>query len=701
MDISAEMLGERAFSEATMRARLPKAVFKELKKTIDYGAPLDTSIADSVAIAMREWAKELGATHYTHWFHPLTNGTAEKHDSFMDPVGDGTFITEFTGKELIKAEPDGSSFPSGGLRDTCAARGYTVWDCTSPAFVKDIPDGCKVLCIPTIFISYTGESLDFKTPLLRSMDVVGEQALRILKLFGKTPVKVTATVGPEQEYFLVNKEKYEKRLDLKITGRTLFGAQPPKGQEMDDQYFAVVKDKVSHFMKELNKDLWAYGIPAKTQHNEGAPAQHEIAPIFGNSNIACDQNQILMDTLKRVADRTGFACLVHEKPFRGVNGSGKHNNWSLVTSDGEKLIDPGKENIESNLQFHIFLAAILAAVDEHAELLRLSASCPGNDHRLGAHEAPPAIISVYLGDQLDDIVKQIIENGEATTSLQRKMYRAGSLVIPTFKMDATDRNRTSPFAFTGNRFEFRMVGATQSISMPQFTINTIVASKLSDMADILEKSENFEEDAKKLVAETLRKHQRIIFNGNGYSQEWVEEAERRGLPNIKRMLDAIPHLTTDKTVELFERFGVLNRRELEARAIVMYENYAKTINVEARTMLEMVNRQIIPAVLDYEKALAEGLVALKSLGVSVLAQTQIINDIDSRLGELKIAINELETRLAKADEFKGDAKSWAHYYCDEIFSYFDTVRKPVDELETMVGSEAWPLPTYEELLFEQ
>ncbi len=701
MDISAEMLGERAFSEATMRARLPKAVFKELKKTIDYGAPLDTSIADSVAIAMREWAKELGATHYTHWFHPLTNGTAEKHDSFMDPVGDGTFITEFTGKELIKAEPDGSSFPSGGLRDTCAARGYTVWDCTSPAFVKDIPDGCKVLCIPTIFISYTGESLDFKTPLLRSMDVVGEQSLRILKLFGKTPVKVTATVGPEQEYFLVNKEKYEKRLDLKITGRTLFGAQPPKGQEMDDQYFAVVKDKVSHFMQELNKDLWAYGIPAKTQHNEGAPAQHEIAPIFGNSNIACDQNQILMDTLKRVASRTGFACLVHEKPFVGVNGSGKHNNWSLVTSDGEKLIDPGKENIENNLQFHIFLAAILAAVDDHAELLRLSASCPGNDHRLGAHEAPPAIISVYLGDQLDDIVNQIIENGEATTSLQRKMYRAGSLVIPTFKMDATDRNRTSPFAFTGNRFEFRMVGATQSISMPQFTINTIVASKLSDMADILEKSENFEEDAKKLVADTLRKHQRIIFNGNGYSQEWVEEAERRGLPNIKRMVDAIPYLTTDKTVELFERFGVLNRRELEARAIVMYENYAKTINVEARTMLEMVNRQIIPAVMEYEKELAEGLVALKSLGVAGSAQTKLINDIDLRLGELKEAITELEARLVKADEYKGDAKEWAHYYCDYIFTYFDTVRKPVDELETMVGSDIWPLPTYEELLFEQ
>ena len=701
MDISAEMLGERAFSEATMRARLPKAVFKELKKTIDYGAPLDTSIADSVAIAMREWAKELGATHYTHWFHPLTNGTAEKHDSFMDPVGDGTFITEFTGKELIKAEPDGSSFPSGGLRDTCAARGYTVWDCTSPAFVKDIPDGCKVLCIPTIFISYTGESLDFKTPLLRSMDVVGEQALRILKLFGKTPVKVTATVGPEQEYFLVNKEKYEKRLDLKITGRTLFGAQPPKGQEMDDQYFAVVKDKVSHFMKELNRDLWAYGIPAKTQHNEGAPAQHEIAPIFGNSNIACDQNQILMDTLKRVAARTGFACLVHEKPFVGVNGSGKHNNWSLVTSDGEKLIDPGKENIENNLQFQIFLAAILAAVDDHAELLRLSASCPGNDHRLGAHEAPPAIISVYLGDQLDDIVKQIIENGEATTSLQRKMYRAGSLVIPTFKMDATDRNRTSPFAFTGNRFEFRMVGATQSISMPQFTINTIVASKLSDMADILEKSENFEEDAKKLVAEMLRKHQRIIFNGNGYSDEWVKEAERRGLPNIKRMVDAIPYLTTDKTVELFERFGVLNRRELEARAIVMYENYAKTINVEARTMLEMVNRQIMPVVMDYETKLAEGLVALKSLGVSGSAQSQIINDIDSRLGELKVAIKELETRLEKAEQYKNDPKAWAHYYCDEIFSYFDTVRKPVDELETMVGSDVWPLPTYEELLFEQ
>ena len=474
MEVTAEDLGKRSFCEAVMRARLPKAVFKELKKTIDYGAPLDTAIADSVAIAMREWAKELGATHYTHWFHPLTNLTAEKHDSFMDPVGDGTFITEFTGKELIKAEPDGSSFPSGGIRDTCAARGYTVWDCTSPAFVKEIPGGCKVLCIPTIFISYTGESLDHKTPLLRSMDAVSKQALRVLKLFGKTPAKVTASVGPEQEYFLIDKEKYNQRLDLKLTGRTLFGAPSPKGQELDDQYFGVIKDKVSHFMKELNKDLWEYGIPAKTQHNEVAPSQHEIAPIYGTTNVANDQNQLLMETLKKVAERTGFACLLHEKPFAGVNGSGKHNNWSISTSDGENLIDPGKEP-EKNLQFQVFLAAILEAVDNHAALLRLSASSAGNDHRLGANEAPPAIISAYLGDQLGDIVDQIIANGEATSSVKGKIYKAGCSVIPEFKMDATDRNRTSPFAFTGNKFEFRMVGSTQSIAQPMMILNTTAA----------------------------------------------------------------------------------------------------------------------------------------------------------------------------------------------------------------------------------
>ena len=700
MEVTAEDLGKRSFCEAVMRARLPKAVFKELKKTIDYGAPLDAAIADSVAIAMREWAKELGATHNTHWFHPLTNLTAEKHDSFMDPVGDGTFITEFTGKELIKAEPDGSSFPSGGIRETCAARGYTVWDCTSPAFVKEIPDGCKVLCIPTIFISYTGESLDHKTPLLRSMDAVSKQALRILKLFGKTPAKVTASVGPEQEYFLIDKDKFNQRLDLKLTGRTLFGAPAPKGQELDDQYFGVIKDKVSHFMRELNKDLWEYGIPAKTQHNEVAPSQHEIAPIYGTTNVATDQNQLLMETLKKVAERNGFACLLHEKPFAGVNGSGKHNNWSISTSDGENLIDPGKEP-EKNLQFQVFLAAILESVDNHAALLRLSASSAGNDHRLGANEAPPAIISAYLGDQLADVVDQIIANGEATSSLKGKIYKSGCSVIPQFKMDATDRNRTSPFAFTGNKFEFRMVGSTQCIAQPMMTLNTIVADTLCNFADVLEKADDFEAAAKKLVADKLREHQRIIFNGNGYSEEWVKEAERRGLPNIKCMVDAVDYLATPENIEMFEKHGVMSKRELVARGVVMYENYAKQINIEAKTMIEMSTKQIIPAVMKYEGTLAASVKDLKELGISADTQMEILSTIDTKLAELKKATAELEDIVAKAAEKEEDPKAWAKYYHDVVFAFFDTVRKPADELEKIVDAKAWPFPTYEELLFEQ
>ena len=700
MEVTAEDLGKRSFCEAVMRARLPKAVFKELKKTIDYGAPLDAAIADSVAIAMREWAKELGATHYTHWFHPLTNLTAEKHDSFMDPVGDGTFITEFTGKELIKAEPDGSSFPSGGIRETCAARGYTVWDCTSPAFVKEIPDGCKVLCIPTIFISYTGESLDHKTPLLRSMDAVNKQALRILKLFGKTPAKVTASVGPEQEYFLIDKDKFNQRLDLKLTGRTLFGAPAPKGQELDDQYFGVIKDKVSHFMRELNKDLWEYGIPAKTQHNEVALSQHEIAPIYGTTNVATDQNQLLMETLKKVAERNGFACLLHEKPFAGVNGSGKHNNWSISTSDGENLIDPGKEP-EKNLQFQVFLAAILESVDNHAALLRLSASSAGNDHRLGANEAPPAIISAYLGDQLADVVDQIIANGEATSSLKGKVYKSGCSVIPEFKMDATDRNRTSPFAFTGNKFEFRMVGSTQCIAQPMMTLNTIVADTLCNFADVLEKADDFEAAAKKLVADKLREHQRIIFNGNGYSEEWIKEAERRGLPNIKCMVDAVDYLATPENIEMFEKHGVMSKRELVARGVVMYENYAKQINIEALTMIEMSKKQIIPAVMKYEGTLAASVKDLKELGISADTQMEILSTIDTKLAELKKATAELEDIVAKAAEKEDDPKAWAKYYHDVVFAFFDTVRKPADELEKIVDAKAWPFPTYEELLFEQ
>ena len=697
MEVTAEDLGKRSFCEAVMRARLPKAVFKELKKTIDYGAPLDAAIADSVAIAMREWAKELGATHYTHWFHPLTNLTAEKHDSFMDPVGDGTFITEFTGKELIKAEPDGSSFPSGGIRETCAARGYTVWDCTSPAFVKEIPDGCKVLCIPTIFISYTGESLDHKTPLLRSMDAVNKQALRILKLFGKTPAKVTASVGPEQEYFLIDKDKFNQRLDLKLTGRTLFGAPAPKGQELDDQYFGVIKDKVSHFMRELNKDLWEYGIPAKTQHNEVAPSQHEIAPIYGTTNVATDQNQLLMETLKKVAERNGFACLLHEKPFAGVNGSGKHDNWSIVTDNGVNLIDPG-DTPNENLQFLLVLACIMKAVDIHADLLRQSASDVGNDHRLGANEAPPAIISMFLGDQLEDVVNQIIETGTATHSIEGGKLLTGVSTLPDFAKDATDRNRTSPFAFTGNKFEFRMVGSADSIASPNTVLNAIVAEAFCEAADILEKSDDFDKDVHELIKKYMTEHKRIVFNGNGYSDEWVAEAERRGLPNIKSMVDAASALTTDKAVALFEKFGIFTKAELESREEITYETYTKYINIEALTMISMASKQILPAVISYTTELANSIASVESVGCDASVQKERLEAVTVELKAMNAALEKL-----KADQANGEkecAKCTAVYYHDTIMSDMAALRAPADKLEMLVDKDFWPIPTYGDLLFE-
>ena len=697
MEVTAEDLGKRSFCEAVMRARLPKAVFKELKKTIDYGAPLDAAIADSVAIAMREWAKELGATHYTHWFHPLTNLTAEKHDSFMDPVGDGTFITEFTGKELIKAEPDGSSFPSGGIRETCAARGYTVWDCTSPAFVKEIPDGCKVLCIPTIFISYTGESLDHKTPLLRSMDAVSKQALRILKLFGKTPAKVTASVGPEQEYFLIDKDKFNQRLDLKLTGRTLFGAPAPKGQELDDQYFGVIKDKVSHFMRELNKDLWEYGIPAKTQHNEVAPSQHEIAPIYGTTNVATDQNQLLMETLKKVAERNGFACLLHEKPFAGVNGSGKHDNWSIVTDNGVNLIDPG-DTPNENLQFLLVLACIMKAVDIHADLLRQSASDVGNDHRLGANEAPPAIISMFLGDQLEDVVNQIIETGTATHSIEGGKLLTGVSTLPDFAKDATDRNRTSPFAFTGNKFEFRMVGSADSIASPNTVLNAIVAEAFCEAADILEKSDDFDKDVHELIKKYMTEHKRIVFNGNGYSDEWVAEAERRGLPNIKSMVDAASALTTDKAVALFEKFGIFTKAELESREEITYETYTKYINIEALTMISMASKQILPAVISYTTELANSIASVEAVGCDASVQKERLEAVTVELKAMNAALEKL-----KADQAAGEkecAKCTAIYYHDTIMSDMAALRAPADKLEMLVDKDFWPIPTYGDLLFE-
>lgn len=695
-----EIFGSYVFDDATMKERLPKSTYRELRKTIDFGEPLNNEVADDVALAMKDWAIELGATHYTHVFIPLTETTAEKHDSFINPVGNGKVMMEFTGKDLLRAEPDASSFPSGGIRATCAARGYTAWDCTSPAYVKTSLDGCSVLCIPTAFTSYTGESLDYKTPLLRSMDALSREAKRVLAYFGKEPAKVTANVGPEQEYFLVDKAKYMQREDLKLTGRTLFGAPAPKGQELDDQYFGSIKEKVSSFMKDLNAELWKYGIMAKTQHNEVAPAQHEIAPIFGTTNVATDNNHLLMETLQKVALRDDLACLLYEKPFAGVNGSGKHNNWSFSTSEGENLMDPGATP-ETNLQFQLFLAAVLAAVDNNAEILRLSASSAGNDHRLGANEAPPAIISAYLGEQLEAVVDQIIATGTAESSPAAKMYESGVSTLPSFQMDATDRNRTSPFAFTGNKFEFRMVGSTQSISMPTMMLNTIVANELSLIADKLDAAEDKEACIKETIRELLTKHQRIIFNGNGYSEEWVEEAAKRGLPNIPCMVEAVPYLTTDKSVAVFERMGVMNRTELEARAEVMLENYAKKINIEARTMIEMANKQIIPAVMDYEGKLAIEAKNISLIGVEPEAQKELIAQINTKLIELKAATAKFEAIVDKAAEFEEDIPAWAKYYHDQVFMAMATVREPADALELLVAKEAWPFPTYGDLLFEQ
>jgi len=695
------VFGSHVFSDQVMRERLPKAVYKSLKATIDKGEPLDTSIADSVAAAMKEWAMELGATHYTHWFQPLTETTAEKHDSFVSTVGDGGVILQFTGKELIKSEPDASSFPSGGLRETCAARGYTAWDCTSPAFVKTTDEGTCILCIPAAFTSYTGESLDYKTPLLRSMDAISKEALKALAMFGNTTAKkVTSSVGPEQEYFLIDKKKFAKRIDLKLCGRTLFGAMPPKGQELDDQYFAAIKDKIASYMTELNEELWKYGILAKTQHNEVAPAQHELAPIFSTTNIATDQNHLVMATMKKIAAKHDLECVLHEKPFAGVNGSGKHNNWSISTDEGENLIDPGKHP-ETNLQFQFFLAAVLAAVDNNAELLRLSASSAGNDHRLGANEAPPAIISAFLGEQLQSIVEQIIEKGEATESPKGKTYVSGASTLPTFTMDATDRNRTSPFAFTGNKFEFRMVGSTQSIAFPMMVLNTIVADQIKKMTDELEGADDFETACKALIRRELTAHQRIIFNGNGYSDEWVEEAAKRGLPNIKCMVDAVPYLAADKSVKIFENLGVMDKAELEARADVMLENYAKKINIEALTMIEMSNEEIIPAVMEYQAELAKGAAEIKALGIDPTVQVSLLNTISEKLTELKSATVALEELVAKASDYEGDTEAWAKYFHNTVFAAFDTVRKPADELEKELPKTAWPFPTYEQLLFEQ
>ena len=694
-----EIFGENVFTVSKMKERLPKKVFQEVKKVMDNGGELSMATADIVAKAMKDWAVEKGATHYTHWFQPLTGITAEKHDSFVThPDSEGRMLMEFSGKELIKGEPDASSFPSGGLRATFEARGYTAWDITSPAFIKE--SGCgKILCIPTAFCSYKGEALDKKTPLLRSMEALSTQALRIVKLFGNTEAKkVTASVGAEQEYFLVDKDLYMQRKDLMFAGRTLFGAPAPKGQEMEDHYFGVIREHVGAYMKDLNEELWKLGVTAKTQHNEVAPAQHELAPIYETANIAVDHNQLVMEAMKRVAVRHDMRCLLHEKPYAGVNGSGKHDNWSITTDNGVNLLDPG-HTPNANIQFLLVLACILKAVDTHADLLRQSASDVGNDHRLGANEAPPAIISIFLGEQLEDVVKQLVETGIATRSLEGGKLETGVSTLPDFEKDASDRNRTSPFAFTGNKFEFRMVGSADSIASPNTTLNAIVAEAFCEAADILEKADDFDMAVHDLIKEYLTKHQRIIFNGNGYSDEWVVEAERRGLPNIKSMIEAASTLTTDKAVKLFEKFGIFTKDELESREEIIYETYAKSINIEALTMIDMAGKDIIPAVAAYAGDLANSIIAIKEAGATAAAQVELLNDVDTLLAEAKKALNELKAVEETASKIKNE-KEQAFYYKDTVKVAMDALRAPVDKLEMIVDSSIWPMPTYADLMFE-
>ena len=693
------IFGQNVFTLSTMQERLPKNAYKEVRKVMDQGGELSMATANVVAKAMKDWAEEKGATHYTHWFQPLTGITAEKHDAFVShPDADGKMLTEFSGKELIKGEPDASSFPSGGLRATFEARGYTAWDITSPAFIKE--SGCgKILCIPTAFCSYTGEALDKKTPLLRSMEALSEQAMRIVRLFGNTTAtKVVASVGPEQEYFLVDKKNYEKREDLIYAGRTLFGAPAPKGQEMEDHYFGVIKERVGAYMKDLNEELWKLGVTAKTQHNEVAPAQHELAPIYETANVAVDHNQLVMEAMKRVAYRHDLACLLHEKPYAGVNGSGKHDNWSITTDDGMNLLEPG-DTPNENIQFLFVLACILKAVDTHADLLRQSASDVGNDHRLGANEAPPAIISVFLGEQLEDVVTQLIETGIADHAKEGGKLQTGVSTLPDLDKDATDRNRTSPFAFTGNKFEFRMVGSADSIASPNTTLNAIVAEAFCEAADILEKADDFDVAVHDLIKQYLTEHQRIIFNGNGYSDEWVAEAERRGLPNIKSMIEAASTLTTPKAVALFEKFHIFTKTELESREEIIYETYAKTINIEALTMIDMAGKQIVPAVVKYSKSLADTVNAVKAAGVDASVQVGLLKEVSEKLTKIQTALDALKKAEKEAAAIE-DAKQQAFFYKDTVKEIMDQLRQPADELEMIVDKEMWPFPTYGELMFE-
>ena len=695
-----ELFGCDVFNDAVMEERLPKKVYKELKETIEEGKELSLEIADVVAHEMKEWAIEKGATHFSHWFQPMTGVTAEKHDAFITaPKENGKVLLSFSGKELIQGEPDASSFPSGGLRATFEARGYTTWDCTSPAFVRHDSAG-GILCIPTAFCSYTGEALDQKTPLLRSMEAVNKQALRILRLFGNTTAKrVTPSVGAEQEYFLVDKEKWLKRKDLIYTGRTLFGAMPPKGQEMDDHYLGTIRQRVSAYMKEVNEACWKLGVAAKTQHNEVAPAQHELAPIYAPVNIAQDHNQIMMRILKKVASRHGMRCLLHEKPFAGVNGSGKHNNWSLTSDDGVNLLDPGK-NPHENKMFLLVLACILKAVDEHADLLRVSAADVGNDQRLGGNEAPPAVISVFLGDQLEDVLDQILKNGEATHSIKGEKFATGVTTLPDFRKDATDRNRTSPFAFTGNKFEFRMLGSQDSLSNCNVVLNTIAAEAFEEACDRLEKAEDFDKELNALIVEYTEKHKRIIFSGNGYSKEWQEEAKRRGLPNLPTMVDAIPALTTDAAIDMFEHFKVFTKAELEARAEIQYEIYAKAINIEARTMIDMATKQIIPAVVKYTTVLAESVNQVRAAGktYNVSVQEKLLEKTSALLAESYEALNHLAEVTAEIEK-KEEGPERARYCLDVIMPAMTELRTPVDALEMIVDKEMWPMPSYGDLMF--
>lgn len=696
-----DIFGENVFNDSVMQARLPKKVYKKLHEVIEEGDELDLETADVIAHEMKEWAIEKGATHYTHWFQPLTGVTAEKHDSFITaPMENGKVLMSFSGKELIKGESDASSFPSGGLRATFEARGYTAWDCTSPAFVRQDAAGAT-LCIPTAFCSYTGEALDQKTPLLRSMEAINEQSLRLIRLFGNTTSKkVTPSVGPEQEYFLVDREKYLKRKDLIFTGRTLFGAMPPKGQEMDDHYFGAIRERIAAYMKDVNEELWKLGVSAKTQHNEVAPAQHELAPIYAECNVAVDHNQLMMETLKKVAYRHGLQCLLHEKPFAGVSGSGKHNNWSITTDDGINLLEPG-ETPHENVQFLLVLTCILKAIDKHAALLRASAADVGNEHRLGASEAPPAILSVYLGDQLEDVLSQLIRTGSATHSIEGEMLATGVRMIPDFMKDASDRNRTSPFAFTNNKFEFRMVGSQDSVAQPNIVLNTIVAEAFSEACDVLEQANDFELAVHDLIKKYAVEHQRVVFNGNGYSEEWVEEAKRRGLPNIKSMVDAIPAYIAPESVAAFEKFHVFTRTELESRVEIEYEIFAKTINIEARAMIDIAGKQIIPAVIRYTTALANSIGAVSSAcpEANVSVQKELLIEASALLSDTKVALAKLQD-VTEQGAGMVQGRDQAVFYRDEVKTAMEALRAPVDQLEMIVDKELWPMPSYGDLMFE-